>query len=209
MSTSLHAGRIGARPALESVTTIVWVSGTQEARPAAVAARVDRDRDRSAGSNFRTCSVFPLASLTMPFVFPHHCLNFTNPCSQMALPGLGLIPPPYAFDAAGNIVPTPLMCRAALIGNLIGRIVRVSHTTFSAAADDEDPLVLAHYGPGQYQICQLIGTVLGFDFDEDGDMTTMLIRLFVGKRTHPTTAIGPAKITASSACRSRGLRCSC
>ena len=173
------------------------------------AARVDRDRDRSAGSNFRTCSVFPLASLTMPFVFPHHCLNFTNPCSQMALPGLGLIPPPYAFDAAGNIVPTPLMCRAALIGNLIGRIVRVSHTTFSAAADDEDPLVLAHYGPGQYQICQLIGTVLGFDFDEDGDMTTMLIRLFVGKRTHPTTAIGPAKITASSACRSRGLRCSC
>ena len=137
MSTSLHAGRIGARPAMESVTTIVWVSGTQEARPAAVVARVDRDRDRSAGSNFRTCSVFPLASLTMPFVFPHHCLNFTNPCSQMALPGLGLIPPPYAFDAAGNIVPTPLMCRAALIGNLIGRIVRVSHTTFSAAVDDE------------------------------------------------------------------------
>ena len=25
MSTSLHAGRIGARPALESVTTIVWM----------------------------------------------------------------------------------------------------------------------------------------------------------------------------------------
>ena len=125
MSTSLHAGRIGARLALESVTTIVWVSGTQEARLATVAARVDRDRDRSAGSNFHTCSVFPLASLTMPFVFPHHCLNFTNPCSQMALPGLGLIPPPYAFDVVGNIVPNPLMRRAALIGNLIGRIVRV------------------------------------------------------------------------------------
>ena len=89
---------------------------------------MDRDRDRSARSNSRTCSVFPLVSLTMPFVFPHHCLNFTNPCSQMALPRLGLIPPPYAFDAAGNIVPTPLMCRATLIGNLIGRIVRVSHT---------------------------------------------------------------------------------
>ena len=65
----------------------------------------------------------------------------------MALPGLGLIPPPYQFDADGNILPTSLMRRASLTGNVIGRIVRASRAAFDAPVDDEDTAVLAYYGP--------------------------------------------------------------
>ena len=72
----------------------------------------------------------------------------------------------------------------------------------------QDTDILAHYGPGQYELHQLIGTVIGFDFDEDGDMSTMLIRFFVGEYTHPTTTISCVEITLTmlSACRWRGLR---
>ena len=100
----------------------------------------------------------------------------------MALPGLGLIPPPYQFDADGNILPTSLMRRASLTGNVIGRIVRASRAAFDAPVDDEDTAVLAYYGPGPYSVHELIGIVIGYAFDEDGDMSTMCFRFFVGER---------------------------
>jgi hypothetical protein len=97
-----------------------------------------------------------------PFVH-RTCFSFANPCLQMALLGLGLIPLPYPLDAHGNLLPTTLLRRASLTGNLIGCIVRASRTAFPTPTKDEDAEVLAHYGRGQYELHQLIVTVIGFE----------------------------------------------
>ena len=63
-------------------------------------------------------------------LFHRTCFSFAHPCLQMALLGLGLIPRPYPLGAHGNLLPTTLLRRASLTGNLIGCIVRASRTAF-------------------------------------------------------------------------------
>ena len=121
------------------------------------------------GPGHQLCSVRAAAESAVKWLkfsapFVHRtCFSFANPCLQMALLGLRLIPRPYPLGADGNLLPTTLLHRASLTGNLIGCIDRASRTAFPTPTEDEDAEALAHYEPGQYELHQLIGIVIGFE----------------------------------------------